>query len=292
MSRRRRRRRRKGLALKKWIYKLRNAQEGVVLVRSASLWAICSHEPSSVSPSAAANCRIASNRRRGRAISNSNNSNNNGVSVSRLSRGPVRLVCPPASGKAQLYSNPTFLNQTIASNFQTEQESRPTIESIPVGQSIDSAEYAAFESARSSTKSDTDAGPDKTNPSSDQAADRLAKTKATIFEEEEEEDDDDHDHDNNLRAETAAEQQGDDKENEREPSKDAGVVHKAAGGGGGQADQSKPEVEEAVIKIQALVRGHLTRKALKDAQQQAATPAPNALGQSQFDVESLTKNRK
>lgn len=51
-------------------------------------------------------------------------------------------------------------------------------------------------------------------------------------------------------------------------------------------DENKQDVEDAVIKIQALVRGHLTRKALKDAHQH------NALGQSQFDEESLTKNRK
>lgn len=52
---------------------------------------------------------------------------------------------------------------------------------------------------------------------------------------------------------------------------------------------NQPDVEEAVIKIQALVRGHLTRKALKDAHQQSN---PNALGQSQFDEESLIRNRK
>lgn len=56
-------------------------------------------------------------------------------------------------------------------------------------------------------------------------------------------------------------------------------------------EQNKPEVEEAVIKIQALVRGHLTRKALKDAHSHNVT-RPNALGQSQFDEDSLTKNRK
>lgn len=53
---------------------------------------------------------------------------------------------------------------------------------------------------------------------------------------------------------------------------------------------NKQDVEEAVIKIQALIRGHLTRKALKDANQ--AANGPNALGQSQFDAESLMKNRK
>jgi hypothetical protein len=57
-----------------------------------------------------------------------------------------------------------------------------------------------------------------------------------------------------------------------------------------QADDVNAEkVEEAVIKIQALVRGHLTRKALKDAHQ--ASVPQNALGQSQFDEESL-RNRK
>lgn len=57
-------------------------------------------------------------------------------------------------------------------------------------------------------------------------------------------------------------------------------------------DHSKqPDVEGAAIKIQALVRGHLTRKALKDAHQHSAPPL-SALGQSQFDEESLTKNRK
>lgn len=49
--------------------------------------------------------------------------------------------------------------------------------------------------------------------------------------------------------------------------------------------------EEAVIKIQALVRGHLTRKALKDAHHHSL-PTPNALGQSQFDEDSLRRNRK
>lgn len=57
-------------------------------------------------------------------------------------------------------------------------------------------------------------------------------------------------------------------------------------------DENTPQVEEAVIKIQAYVRGHLTRKALKDAQQQNATVPTNALGQSQFDEDSLIKNRK
>lgn len=45
-------------------------------------------------------------------------------------------------------------------------------------------------------------------------------------------------------------------------------------------------VEEAVIKIQALIRGHLTRKALKDTQQFSS------LGQSQFDQETLMSTRK
>lgn len=50
-------------------------------------------------------------------------------------------------------------------------------------------------------------------------------------------------------------------------------------------------VEKAAVKIQAYFRGHLTRKALKDAQSQSL-PQANALGQSQFDEESLIKNRK
>lgn len=45
-----------------------------------------------------------------------------------------------------------------------------------------------------------------------------------------------------------------------------------------QEDKNKPAVEEAAIKIQALFRGHLTRKALKDAQQQEIN---KALKQSQ-----------
>lgn len=55
------------------------------------------------------------------------------------------------------------------------------------------------------------------------------------------------------------------------------------------SESKQSDVEEAVIKIQALVRGHLTRKALKDAHQHSA---PNALGQSQFDEDSLIGNRK
>lgn len=64
-------------------------------------------------------------------------------------------------------------------------------------------------------------------------------------------------------------------------------------------EENKQGVEEAVIKIQALVRGHLTRKALKDANQSSQQPLQlngfgptHSLGQSQFDAESLTQNRK
>lgn len=57
-------------------------------------------------------------------------------------------------------------------------------------------------------------------------------------------------------------------------------------------NNKQQDVEGAVIKIQALVRGHLTRKALKDAHQQSSAPAQNALGQCQFDADSLTRNRK
>lgn len=57
------------------------------------------------------------------------------------------------------------------------------------------------------------------------------------------------------------------------------------------SSNKKQDVEGAVIKIQALVRGHLTRKALKDAHQQSVPPL-SALGQSQFDEMSLTNQRK
>lgn len=50
-------------------------------------------------------------------------------------------------------------------------------------------------------------------------------------------------------------------------------------------------IEEAAIKIQALVRGHLTRRALKDGHYHSL-PQANSLGQSQFDEESLIQNRK
>ena len=85
------------------------------------------------------------------------------------------------------------------------------------------------------------------------------------------------------------EDKGEDKEDKENEQRQQNVTNQDDSEPGAQ---NKPQVEEAVIKIQALVRGHLTRKALKDAQQQAATPLHNALGQSQFDEESLTKNRK
>lgn len=50
--------------------------------------------------------------------------------------------------------------------------------------------------------------------------------------------------------------------------------------------EKRRDIEEAATKIQALVRGHLTRKALKDASQ------GQPLGESQFDEASLANNRK
>lgn len=103
---------------------------------------------------------------------------------------------------------------------------RSLVESIPVGQSIDSAEYRALEG-----------------------------NKQTV-----------------LSLQGAADKENDD-------------CRKAAASN--EERRRKKDVEEAVIKIQALVRGHLTRKALKDANQPV-----NGLGQGQFDEESLAKNRK
>lgn len=60
---------------------------------------------------------------------------------------------------------------------------------------------------------------------------------------------------------------------------------------GQQEEGQQAGIEEAAIKIQAFVRGHLTRKALKDGHYHSL-PQPNALGQSQFDEESLIQNRK
>lgn len=112
-------------------------------------------------------------------------------------------------------------------DHENDQSNRPVAQTIPVGQSIDSAEYRALAPTSSSSNNNVDS-------SSSQS-----KTQENI---------------------------GDD-----------------------QAKQQ--DVEGAVIKIQALVRGHLTRKALKDAHQHSAPPL-GALGQSQFDEESLTQNRK
>lgn len=57
--------------------------------------------------------------------------------------------------------------------------------------------------------------------------------------------------------------------------------------GGAQVSKiPKTDVEEAAIKIQALIRGHLTRKALKDGNNQQQNSF-SSLGQSQFDQEAL-----
>jgi len=113
-----------------------------------------------------------------------------------------------------------------------------------VGQSIDSAEYAAFE------------------------ANNKQETKSTQP---------------NERPQRI----------ERSNEENASVVENAPNDDSATKDnENTPQVEEAVIKIQAYVRGHLTRKALKDAQHQNVAPSPNALGQSQFDEDSLTKSRK
>ena len=110
-------------------------------------------------------------------------------------------------------------------------------EAIAVGQSIDSAEYAALETNESNTTNNNN--------------------------------------DDNLQ--------------EREENKENTAATSPTANG--TNDKDKQDVEEAVIKIQALFRGHLTRKALKDAHQQSVPPA-NALGQSQFDEDSLIRNRK
>lgn len=135
-------------------------------------------------------------------------------------------------------------------NFaRPEQDHKPTVQQIPVGQSIDSADYAAFEASKQVAKpkdrrTEGGAPPNEGDTRESHLNDRVETV-------------------------TSADEQSTAKNNE-----------------------NAPQVEEAVIKIQAYVRGHLTRKALKDAQQHNATPLPNALGQSQFDEESLLKNRK
>lgn len=128
------------------------------------------------------------------------------------------------------------------------------MESIPVGQSIDSAEYASFEQNKENKRGGTSKKIEERQQQQQQ------QQQSNTF--------------NNIN-------------NDNNSVRINGAVTQPSDG-----DQNKPEVEEAVIKIQALVRGHLTRKALKDAQQHNATPHPNALGQSQFDEESLTRNRK
>lgn len=129
---------------------------------------------------------------------------------------------------------------------------RETVQSIPVGQSIDSAEYAAFKTTSSSFEDRT--GQDNSAIVAPQGG-QLTASAAGV--------NDDKENDENVKKQEIEEND---------------LVNN---------DENKPQVEEAVIKIQALVRGHLTRKALKDAQQQAAVVPPNALGQSQFDEESL-----
>lgn len=117
-------------------------------------------------------------------------------------------------------------------------------QSIPVGQSIDSAEYNVLEANRN----------------------LKAKTNET----------------KNKETSSFVEKEDVQAQKENRPDNVTGST---------QDENNKQGVEEAVIKIQALVRGHLTRKALKDAQHHSL-PAPNALGQSQFDEDSLTRDRK
>lgn len=136
-----------------------------------------------------------------------------------------------------------FYQINIADNVRD--TNRPVIaQSIPVGQSIDSAEYAALET-------------NNKNNSRNNNKDNSAENKYST----------------------------DNKENKIDYEKNKEKTL------GGQDEDNKQGVEEAVIKIQALVRGHLTRKALKDAHHHSL-PTPNAIGQSQFDEESLTRNRK
>lgn len=129
------------------------------------------------------------------------------------------------------------------------------MQAIAVGQSIDSSEYAAFVEAPNGAAQDDE---EVSSRAEHNNADKENSGSDLIL------------------AQQAAEVGAQEAANAIESDTD---------------DSNKPQVEEAVIKIQALVRGHLTRKALKDAQQQQAV-AHNALGQSQFDAANLIGNRK